>query len=316
MRCPRSFSFDSIAPRLRALPGVARPWLGATLGLTLGLASVGCRFEPSGQGPGEPGPAVDAALPPDGRQAVDAGSAPRPDATPETPEDGGAQKPTLPAYPLEDDEIDDIDIDGDLQDWDDEGWQELAAPDDYRQDHDATGASADDISMRFAARWHPSAGLYLAFEVTDDFQGSDNGNIDLLWRRDSIQVGFDVGRNGGTSYDTTDDFEYGWALAENGQKREHRWMQSNGAPGANTVYEVVRSGTKTIYEIRMPPGNLALGSFAANQRFGFSIVANDDDADLDIGELIRDGWLEWTSGIAVSKRPDEFGVLELREDDD
>lgn len=309
MQCSRSSSFYSIAPRMRALPAVARPWLVTALGLTLGLASMGCRFEPTGAGDLEPGPAVDAALPLDGRQPVHAGAAPAPDARPAPLDAGGAQKPALPAYLVEED---DIQIDGNLGDWDDEGWQAIAAPASYRQDHDPSSASASDISMRFAARWHPDAGLYLAFEVTDDVHAVNNGNNDLLWRGDSVQTGFDVGLNGGGNYDTTDDFEYGWALAGNGQPREHRWVQSNGSPGPQSVFEIVRSGTTTIYEIRMPPGNLALPSFAEGRRIGFSLTANDDDGDIDIADLIRDGWLEWTPGIATGKYPGMFGILELR----
>jgi hypothetical protein len=307
MQCSRSSSFDSIAPRMRALPAVAGPWLDAALGLTLGLAALGCRFEPTGQGPDDPGPAVDAAQPLDGGQPRDAGSAPAPDAAPAPLDDGGAPRPTLPAYRVEGDEIE---IDGDLEDWSDQGWQAIAAPGSYQPDHDLSSASASDISMRFAARWHPDAGLYLAFEITDAVHAVDNDNNDLLWRRDSIQTGFDVGLNGGTNYDTTDDFEYGWALADNGQPREHRWVQSTGAPGSQTEFEIVRGGVIT-YEIRMPPGNLALPSFATGRRIGFSVAANDDDDDIDIADLIRDGWLEWTPGIAESKLPGMFGILEL-----
>ena len=78
----------------------------------------------------------------------------------------------------------------------------------------------------------------------------------------------------------------------------------------------MRSGTTTIYEIRMPPGNLALGSFAASRRIGFSVTTNDDDGYIDVGDRIRDGWLEWTPGIAAGKVPGMFGILELRAETD
>jgi hypothetical protein len=313
MQRSRSSSFDSITPRMRARPAMAGLWLGAALGLTLGLATTGCRFEPAGQGPDGlgPGPAVDAAQPLDGRQPLDAGSAPAPDAAPAPLDGGGAQRPTLPAYPVEDG---DIQIDGDLEDWDSQGWQAIAAPAAYRPEHDPASAGAGDLSLRFAARWHPDRGLYLAFEVTDDVHAVDNGNNDVLWRGDSVQTGFDVGLNGGNNYDATDDFEYGWALAGNGQPREHRWVQSNGAPFPATEYRIVRSGTTTTYEIRMPPSNLALVTFAAGRRIGFSVIVNDDEDDFDVGDRIRDGWLEWTPGIAVGKLPGMFGVLDLREE--
>jgi hypothetical protein len=318
MQCSRSLSLASIAPRLRALPRAARSrarsWLGAALGLALGLSAVGCTFAPTGQPPDDigPGPGADAAQPLDGRQPVDGGQAGPIDA-PDPPDAGQDGKPTLPAYPVEDDEIA---IDGDLEDWDDEGWIEIEAPASYRTDHDSSPASADDLSMRFAARWHPDLGLYLAFEVTDDFHVAAPGNNDVLWRGDSVQAGFDVGRNGGNAYDGVDDFEYGWALSGNGQPREHRWHQGSGAPGPQTEFQVVRSGVRTIYEIRMPSSNLGLPGFAVGRRIGFSAAANDDDADIDIGDDIRDGWLEWTPGIAASKTPSLFGVIELREDPD
>ena len=39
-------------------------------------------------------------------------------------------------------------------------------------------------------------------------------------------------------------------------------------------------------------------------------------SDMTFAASIRDGWLEWTPGIAASKTPSLFGVLELREDPD
>jgi hypothetical protein len=311
MQRSASLSFDAIAPR-RARPGVGGPWLGAALclGLALGLGTPGCTFAPTGQGPGDigPGPAADAGPPLDGRQPVDAGAAGPIDAEPAPPDAGGGGRPTLPAYPVDDD---DIEIDGALDDWSNQGWITLEAPAHYRQDSDASGADAADLSMRFAARWSAND-LYLAFEVTDDVHATSPGNNDQLWRGDSVQAGFDVGLNGGGSYDTTDDFEYGWALAGNGQPREFRWVQGSGAPGPATEFEVVRSGNATIYEVRMPPSNLGLATLEMGRRIGFSAIANDDDADIDIGDAIRDGWLEWTPGIAVGKLPGMFGVIELR----
>lgn len=322
MQCSRSLSLASIAPRMRALPRAARTWarswarswLRAALGLALGLSAVGCTFAPTGQPPTDigPGPATDATPPLDGRQPVDGGSAGPIDA-PDPPDAGQDSKPTLPAYPVDDG---DIDIDGDLGDWDEQGWIEIEAPASYQPDHDRSPASAADISMRFAARWHPTLGLYLAFEVTDDVHSSAPGNNDVLWRADSIQTGFDVGRSGGSAYDGVDDFEYGWALASNDQPREHRWFQGSGAPGPQTVFEVVRNDVTTTYEVLMPPSNLGLGPLAVGRLIGFSVAANDDDADSDSGENIRDGWLEWTPGIAGSKTPGLFGVLELGEDSD
>lgn len=294
MQCSRSLSLASIA--------------------ALGLSAVGCTFAPTGQPPDDfgPGPGADAAPPLDGRQPVDGGQAGPIDA-PDLPDAGQDGKPTLPAYPVEDE---DIDIDGDLGDWDDKGWIEIEAPASYRPDYDRSPASVDDISMRFAARWHPTLGLYLAFEVTDDVHTTAPGNNDLLWRADSVQAGFDVGRSGGSAYDGVDDFEYGWALASNGQPREHRWFQGSGAPGPQTEVQIVHDGVTTTYEVRMPPSNLGLGPLAVGRLIGFSAAANDDDADFDIGDNIRDGWLEWTPGIAGSKTPGQFGVIALREDPD
>lgn len=319
MQCSRSLSLASIAPRMRALPRAARSWarscLGAALGLALGLSAVGCTFAPTGQPPDDfgPGPGADAAQPLDGRQPVDGGSAVPIDA-PDRPDANQDRKPTLPAYPVEED---DITIDGNLEDWDDKGWIEIEAPASYRQNYDPSPADADDISMRFAARWHPTLGLYLAFEVTDDVHVSAPGNNDVLWRADSIQAGFDVGQNGGSTYDGIDDFEYGWALASNGQPREHRWFQGSGATGAATEFRGERSEVRTTYEIRMSPAHLGLSDFAVGRRIGFSAAANDDDDDFDIGDAIRDGWLEWTPGLAAGpKIPDQFGVIELREEPD
>jgi hypothetical protein len=194
-------------------------------------------------------------------------------------------------------------VDGDLSDWSGRGWRTIGAPADWIGTG-GTAGGASDISARFAARW-TADGLYLAFEVTDDVHRNDHARqTDVLWQGDSVQVGLDVGNNGGSAYDSTDDFEYGWALA-GAQLIQHRWHAPAGAAAPANVYAVVRAGGTTSYEIRLPPGDLGLAGLGVGDSFGFSTLVNDDDG----GQ--REGYVEWTSGIGSGKNPAAFGTLRL-----
>lgn len=231
-------------------------------------------------------------------------SVPRDAATDDSPDAVALPLKTLDAYYVN---IGDITIDGELADWGDQGWIEISAPHDYVKDFDDANADGSDISLRFAARWHEVDGLFLAFVVTDDVHAPTTLSADNLWRGDSVQIGIDVGRNSGDTYDSTDDFLYGWALLDN-EVRMHRWIEPSDGPLPGWQAWLCRCGDETIYEIRiynLPP-------LMAGRTLGFSVAVNDDDDDVDTGIEIRDGWLEWTPGIANTENPGEFGALELR----
>jgi hypothetical protein len=164
-------------------------------------------------------------------------------------------------------------------------------------------AGAADLSARFAILYARGA-LYVAVEVTDDIQ--TNGGADaLIWDGDSVQLALDMAANGGTSYDATDDFEYGWALTTAGLEA-HRWTAPAGAATAMEVYTVRRSGASTVYEVRLSASDLGVLGFDAGMRVRISVLVNESDA------ALREGYLEWGSGVGMVKNPSLFRDLELR----
>lgn len=211
---------------------------------------------------------------------------------------------------LDDDESDDparrllqaaptagLTIDGDLTDVGTDGWITLS-PDDWRSPEPLT---TGDLDVRIAARWS-SAGLYLALEVTDDVHDNDHADADL-WQGDSVQIAFDVGQNGGSGYDSTDDHEINFALVA-GSPRAYRF---HGPAGASDAFEaaVVRSGNVTRYELHLPAATLPSATWSTGQVLGFSFLVNDADGSG------RVGWKEFSAGVGMSKVPYYFGELML-----
>ncbi len=199
-----------------------------------------------------------------------------------------------------------ISVDGDLTEWsfaqfvtiDPTRWRDRAGP---------SISDPDDLSARGAWLW-TATDLYFAAEVTDDTHFNESTG-ELIWEGDSIQVAFDMAHDGGTPYDDTDDFEYGWALTSTGTER-WRWAEPTGAPPPTDTVVIVRSGNTTIYEARMSTGDLQVSSFDAGDRYGFEWLVNEMDA---AGS--SQGFIEWTSGIGYAKDPSLFGDLVLRECD-
>jgi hypothetical protein len=199
---------------------------------------------------------------------------------------------------------DDIVIDGVVDEWQKLSFVEISAPTDYVQTG-ATGAGIDsaDISAMLAARWSATH-LYLAVIVSDgNYQNDATG--ELFWQGDSMQAAFDVAGNGGTAYDTTDDFEYGWARAVGDALESYRWQAPGNQPGYVAAgYSVIRNGATTVYETSLSASDLGLTSFTATTPdIGFSWLVNDADGSG------REGYVEWSSGIGLTKNPGLFGIL-------
>jgi hypothetical protein len=190
-----------------------------------------------------------------------------------------------------------ITVDGNTDDFGPEGAVTLD-PSDWRGTEPLGNG---DLAVTARARWSPEA-LYLAFDVTDDVHDNTHPN-DQLWMGDSVQVGLDPGRSGGTGYDRVDDQEINFALVAS-QPRAFRF---HGPAGATTSYTVAirRTANATHYEIALPPATVPGLTLAAGTQAGFSFLVNDADGNG------RVGWLEFTPGIGTSKVPGQFGRLSL-----
>lgn len=196
-----------------------------------------------------------------------------------------------------------IRVDGDLSEWSDAGWVTL---DRAQWVGTIPLLVASDVGARVAARW--SAGtLYVAAEVTDDRHVNDRGD-DSLWAGDSLQLAFDPGRERGLGYDAND-HELTFALARNAP-RAFRQQGPAGVTGTGTSV-VRRDGTATRYEIALPMSTLMPTRVTAGSVVGFSFVVNDNDGQTTAEGNGREGWLEFTPGIARRKDPYHFGELHL-----
>lgn len=197
-------------------------------------------------------------------------------------------------------------LDGDLSEWSRARFISMQPPEDWVALED-DAPTPSDISGRFAAMWDADA-LYFAVAVTDDGHHNDSSG-ELIWMGDSVQIGLDVARDGGTGgYDAEDDWEYGWALTGSGQQ-SWRWHAPDGAPAAANTFVATRaeSRTTTTYEVRMPASDLGLTTLEAGRRIGAGLIVNENDGDG------RTGWIEWASGVGFApKTPEELFELVLR----
>ncbi len=198
-----------------------------------------------------------------------------------------------------------ITLDGDLAEWGPDGAVALA-PADWVGVGPLGGGT--DLSVTAYARWAPGT-LWVAIDVIDDVHVNDRSD-DTLWAADSVQLAFDVGRNYGSAYDSTDDHELTIALVS-GAAHQHRFVGPAGA-GAFTA-SVSRSSTsnRTTYEIELPMAALTPATLGEGTLVGFSFLVNDNDGLTTEDGTGREGWEEWTPGIGRAKVPYDFGELAL-----
>ena len=168
------------------------------------------------------------------------------------------------------------------------------------------GATFEGTTVEAALRWSPDR-LYLGLEVDQSEHHNDHGAEDL-WMGDSLQVGFDTGNAGGTSYDAINHHEMGFALS-NSDAISHRFHGPSQATD-DWDFLVEREGTTTRYQVHLEPEALGLSAFDAEQRMGFTFLVNVADAS---GRL---GWLELTPGMGATKSPQDFAQLELADEYD
>jgi hypothetical protein len=197
-----------------------------------------------------------------------------------------------------------ITVDGSLAEWDAGG--ELALSSAHWVGVIAYGGETD-LSATVRARW-ASGSLYLGVEVRDDTHIA-TGPDDQLYLGDSLQLAFDVESDRTFGAYDADDHELNFARVG----ATTRSFRFHGAGDAAWTASVVRAGTSTTYEVRLPASVLGGVPLVRGTALGFSMLVNDDDGFATPDGTGRDGWVELTPGIGRGKNPYAFADLALNE---
>jgi len=141
-----------------------------------------------------------------------------------------------------------------------------------------------DLAAEFALRWSDD-GLYLAVRVKDDAVVKP-GKGEELYQGDSLQLYFDCGNSGGTSYDR-DDVVYTVGVDGSGQPRAYlekgpgtRYVgEANAETGIDEAvkikYTVTDGGYE--YELFFPNYTLPFLMLKPGTLMGFALLINDND---------------------------------------
>ncbi|MGW9113380.1 sugar-binding protein [Microbacterium sp. NPDC055683] len=147
-------------------------------------------------------------------------------------------------------------------------------------------ADADDLGGTFSVSWKDE-GLRIHARVEDD-DHSPSSTADRLWSGDSVQFAVAAGLPGD---DPSSRVELG-VHPDASQPSVYRYTTPVGAVD-DVELEIEREGTTTSYDVVVPWD--LLGIDPGERVFSFSLLANDADGG------VREGFLEWGSGIGASK---------------
>jgi len=196
-------------------------------------------------------------------------------------------------------------IDGDLEDW--AGLESLILDRESQVFFYGKGSpwkGPEDLSAKVFTAWDKD-NFYLAAIVRDDTAGP-RYQSELMFKGDCVQIAFDTRNNNSQRYDS-DDYEYGFALAEEGPAA-FCWHSPGGKSDG-----VVKDATLSIrydqrthrwyYEVALPWNMLAPLDPEHLSTCGFDVIVNDNDGQG------RKGWIQWTPGLGESKDTSWFGDL-------
>ncbi len=163
----------------------------------------------------------------------------------------------------------------------------------------------EDTSGKAYFKWDEKF-LYFALAITDDvhFSAAAPGS---MWQEDSVQIAADPEHDRSAGYNT-DDYEYGFALGQGGAMLAGCWRHpQNSAAPKMSICLVERDESKnlTTYEGAFAWEDLSPLRGEEGVAFGFTLLVNDNDGQG------RDGWLEWTEGLGLSKNPSQFATMIL-----
>lgn len=153
-----------------------------------------------------------------------------------------------------------------------------------------------DLSMQTWTGW-TSDGLYLAIKVTDDIITESPAGDAQFWRRDSLQIGWDMGNRAESGYDANSR-EIGVYRTPEGTAVHETYPQPR--ERTDITAQSRREDGATIYEMLIPWSTLGVTDAATGRVFRMNIIANDNDG------RERKCWIGLSPGIGESKRPFAF----------
>jgi len=189
-----------------------------------------------------------------------------------------------------------IQIDGSLLDWD--GSTPVHCDKDQQRQMPLF-ASDQDLAVKAYFAWDDTY-FYLAVDVDDDIY-CQNEIGSAVWQGDSIQCIFDASKDGQRPLT-----EYEIAMTKAGPIAVEGLGNVAGTPVKNLRLAISKKEANEgfVYEMAIPWKTLQIDP-KVEKSFRFTFLANDNDG---IG---REGWIEWTPGIAGSKDPESFARITL-----
>lgn len=186
-------------------------------------------------------------------------------------------------------------VDGDLVEWGGVAQVQLVIEKDWVGLDGGTPAGPTDLTANGRMTWD-EAHLYLAFEVTDNTHVAQEP-AETLWLGDSVQFALDLGgdKTPGT-YDEDDDWEVGVAWSADGVLA-YCFHAPAGTGDCPVQAAGVRKANRTSYEVAFATGGMP------PETFGMTFLVNENDGSG------REGFLQWTPGIGLSKDPSRFGIV-------
>ena len=169
----------------------------------------------------------------------------------------------------------------------------------------------DDLSFSGTMMWDEENFYFMAI-VTDDIMSVTYSpqTVDNMWKGDNIQFALDDRDE--LNIISIDEFtEIGLATVPGAGDVVYRFKSLYDLPQetvvTNAECKVVNYDSYTVYECRVPWSEIFYDGYIpdTSKTYGFSVLANDNDG------WGRRGWIEYTSGIGMTKDARLFGGMKL-----
>lgn len=151
----------------------------------------------------------------------------------------------------------------------------------------------EDLSGKFFLA-NDASSLFVRIEVRDDKHVDPPADPSQMWKADSVQIGV-------ATFEGKNNFECGIAL-RGSETLFHLWQTPVKDAAQRVTYSASSEGGKIVYKLKVP---LELFGLKAGDLVGVSAVVNDADV------KERNNFLEFGTGIGLSKEPDSYGHYRL-----